>query len=206
MAMRLRSSLNLTLGVIGLLLLGAMSSAAQDRETDRIRVYVFYTQERPEDSIVDPKLPTDQWQLEPLTFGPQGNAYYFDLQQAEYLGTQLIRQLQRTNSRRELIEMVSTPDEAMLFLEVVATRVKGEIQGAAIHSGTGQAAGSTVTTMAVHDVLIARLTIPNHVYTTDFLGTKIDALRTPAVEVAKQVERFIKTNADELRAANPRRP
>tara|TARA_B100000678_G_C18159443_1_gene482386 strand:- start:870 stop:1175 length:306 start_codon:yes stop_codon:yes gene_type:complete len=101
--------------------------------------------------------------------------------------------------------MVGTPVEAMVFLEIVATRVQGEIQGRSIGVG-GQASGSAVTTMAFHDVLIARLTIPNHVYTTDFLGTKVDALRTPAVEVAEQVERFIKSNADGLRTANPRRP
>jgi len=205
MASRLKSPLVFSVTLIGLILLNAGFSAAQNRETDRITVYVFLTEERPEDTIVDPELPSDQWQLEPLAFGPQGNAYYFNLQQAEYLGTQLIRQLQRTRSRRELIEIVGTPDEAMLFLEIVATRVKGEIQGRSVGVG-GQATGSTVTTMAVHDVLIARLTIPNHVYTTDFLGTKVDALRTPAVEVAEQVEQFIKTNADGLRTANPRRP
>ena len=205
MASRLKSPLVFSVTLIGLILLNAGFSAAQNRETDRITVYVFLTEERPEDAVVDPDLPADQWQLEPLAFGPQGNAYYFNLQQAEYLGTQLIRQLQRTRSRRELIEIVGTPDEAMLFLEIVATRVKGEIQGQSVGVG-GQASGSTVTTMAVHDVLIARLTIPNHVYTTDFLGTKVNALRTPAVEVAEQIEQFIKTNADELRTANPQRP
>lgn len=205
MASRLKSPLVFSVTLIGLILLNAGFSAAQNRETDRITVYVFLTEERPEDAIVDPDLPADQWQLEPLAFGTQGNAYYFNLKQAEYLGTQLIRQLQRTRSRRELIKMVGTPVEAMLFLEIVATRVKGEIQGQSVGVG-GQASGSTVTTMAVHDVLLARLTIPNHVYTTDFLGTKVDALRTPAVEVAEQVERFIKSNADGLRTANPQRP
>ena len=80
-----------------------------------------------------------------------------------------------------------------------------EIQGQSVGVG-GQASGSTVTTMAIHDVLLARLTIPNHVYPTDFLGTKVNALRTPAVEVAEQIEQFIKTNADGLRTANPQRP
>ena len=205
MISRLKSPLVFSVTLIGLILLTAGFSAAQNRETDRVTVYVFLTEERPEDAVLNPELPSDQWQLEPLAFGPQGNAYYFDLQQAEYLGTQLIQQLQRTGSRRELIKMVGTPVEAMVLLEIVATRVQGEIQGRSVGVG-GQSSGSTVTTMAFHDVLIARLTIPNHVYTTDFLGTKVDALRTPAVVVAEQVERFIKSNADGLREANPQRP
>ena len=205
MTSRLKSPLVFSVTLIGLILLNAGFSAAQNRETDRVTVYVFLTEERPEDAVLNPELPSDQWQLEPLAFGPQGNAYYFDLQQAEYLGTQLIQQLQRTGSRRELIKMVGTPVEAMGLLEIVATRVQGEIQGRSVGVG-GQSSGSTVTTMAFDVVLIARLTIPNHVYTTDFLGTKVDALRTPAVEVAEQVERFIKSNADGLREANPQRP
>ena len=99
MTSRLKSPLVFTVALIGFILLTAGSSTAQNRETDRITVYVFLTEERPEDAVLNPELPSDQWQLEPLAFGPQGNAYYFDLQQAEYLGTQLIQQLQRTRSR-----------------------------------------------------------------------------------------------------------
>ncbi|MDP6373383.1 MAG: hypothetical protein QF634_12850 [Vicinamibacterales bacterium] len=202
--MSLKSSSSLALLATALVLLGSASAAAQDGETDRIRVFVFCADERPEDAVVDPKLPPGEWQLEPMTWGPEGNSYYFKLNQALYHAEQLARQLGRTDSRRELMEVVETREEADLFLEVVATSVKGMIQGAGIRSGTGQTASSSVTTSAIQDVLIARLTIRNNVFTSDFLGTKVDALRTPAVTAAQQIEEFIKVNFDALRQAVPR--
>ncbi len=190
---------------VGLLLIGAVSSAAQNLEADRIRVFVFCAETAPEDAVVDAKLPPGEWQLEPMTWGPEGNIYSFRLKQARYQVEQLNRQLQRTGSRRDLMEVVETRDEADLFLEVVATSVKGMIQGAGIYSGTGQASSSAVTTMAIQDVLIARMTIRNNVFTSDFLGTKVDGLRTPAVTAAAQIEEFVKTNFDVLHQAIPSR-
>ena len=57
MTSRLKSPLVFFVTLIGLVLLNAGSSAAQNRETDRITVYVFLTEERPEDAILDPDLP-----------------------------------------------------------------------------------------------------------------------------------------------------
>ena len=191
---------------VGLILIGAVSSAAQNLEADRIRVFVFCAETAPEDAVVDVKLPPGEWQLEPMTWGPEGNIYSFRLKQARYQVEQLNRQLQRTGSRRDMLEVVETRDEADLFLEVVATSVKGMIQGAGIFpSGTGQASSSTVTTMAIQDVLIARMTIRNNVFTSDFLGTKVDGLRTPAFTAAAQIEEFIKINLDVLHQAIPSR-
>lgn len=202
--MGLRRQLSILGLAVGLVLIGAASSAAQDGETDRIRIFVFCSETAPDDALVDAKLPPGEWQLEPMTWGPEGNSYYFDLKQGRYQVEQLNRQLQRTGSRRELMEVVETRDEADLFLEVVATSVKGMIQGPGIHSGTGQASSSSVTTTAIQDVLIARLGIRNNTFTSDFLGTKVDALRTPAVTAAAQVEEFVKANFDALRQAVPR--
>ncbi len=190
---------------VGLILIGAASSVAQNLEADRIRVFVFCAETAPEDVIVDANLPPGEWQLEPMTWGPEGNAYFFRIKQARYHVEQLNRQLQRTGSRRDLMEVVETRDEADLFLEVIATSVRGMIQGAGIHSGTGQASSSSVTTMAIQDVLIARMTIRNNVFTSDFLGTKVDALRTPAVTTAAQIEEFVKANFDVLHQAIPSR-
>ena len=187
-----------------LVLIGATASA-QDQETDQIRVFVFCAESAPEDALVDSQLPPGEWQLEPMSWGPEGNSYYYDLKQARYHVEQLNRHLARTASRRDLMEVVETRDEADLFLEVVATSVKGMIQGAAIYSGTGQSSASSVTTSAIQDVLIARLAIRNNTFTSDFLGTKVDALRTPAFTTAAQIEEFVKDNFDALRQAVPRR-
>ena len=126
--MRFKSLSGCAIAVLGLLLLGVTSSAAQNRETDRVRVFVQVSEERPEDAVVDANLPPGQWQLEPMSFGTEGNTYFFDLKQAQYLGQQLSKQLQRTNSRKELIELVETREEAAVYLEIVATKVEGNIQ------------------------------------------------------------------------------
>ena len=136
--MRFKSLSGCAIAVLGLLLLGVTSSAAQNRETDRVRVFVQVSEERPEDAVVDANLPPGQWQLEPMSVGTEGNTYFFDLKQAQYLGQQLSKQLQRTNSRKELIELVETREEAAVYLEIVATKVEGNIQGPASSAGTEQ--------------------------------------------------------------------
>ena len=204
--MRFKSLSGCTIAVLGLLLLGVTSSAAQNRETDRVRVFVQVSEERPEDAVVDANLPPGQWQLEPMSFGTEGNTYCFDLKQAQYLGQQLSKQLQRTNSRKELIELVETREEAAVYLEIVATKVEGNIQGAGVFGGDGtNAAPSTNTTKMVGDALIVRLTMRGQVFTTDFTGQKLDALRTPEVQVAREGERFLEVNAEGIRTLNPPR-
>ncbi|MBE55816.1 MAG: hypothetical protein CL479_04465 [Acidobacteria bacterium] len=199
-----RNLLSFTIGAIILGLFGTSSGIAESNQSDRVRVFVLVSEERPEDAIVDPDLPPGQWQLEPMSFGTEGNSYFFDLDQAKYLGEQLSRQLQRTDDRKELMELVETRDQAAVYLEIVATKVEGSIQGGGVFQGDGaNAAPATNTTSVVSDALIVRLTMrfqPNHF---DFLGTKIDALRTPERQVAQDIERFIEVNADALRTLNP---
>ena len=199
-----RNLLSFTIGAIILGLFGTSSGIAESNQSDRVRIFVLVSEERPEDAIVDPDLPPGQWQLEPMSFGTEGNSYFFDLDQAKYLGEQLSRQLQRTDDRKELMELVETRDQAAVYLEIVATKVEGSIQGGGVFQGDGaNAAPATNTTSVVSDALIVRLTMrfqPNHF---DFLGTKIDALRTPERQVAQDIERFIEVNADALRTLNP---
>tara|TARA_B100002049_G_scaffold199144_1_gene157242 strand:+ start:596 stop:1204 length:609 start_codon:yes stop_codon:yes gene_type:complete len=202
--MYFRNLSRITVATIILGLFGTASGVAESNQSDRVRVFVLVSDERPEDAIVDPDLPPGQWQLEPMSFGTEGNSYFFDFDQAKYLGEQLSRQLQRTDDRRDLMELVETQDQAAVYLEVVATKVEGSIQGGGVFQGDGtNAAPATNTTSVVSDALIVRLTMrfqPNHF---DFLGTKIDALRTPERQVAQDIERFIEVNADALRTLNP---
>ena len=199
-----RNLLRFSVAVIILGLFGTASGGAESNQSDRVRVFVLVSEDRPEDAIVDPNLPPGQWQLEPMSFGTEGNSYFFDLKQAKYLADPLSRQLQRTDDRQDLMELVETQDQAAVYLEVVATKVEGSIQGGGVFQGNGtNAAPATNTTSVVSDALIVRLTMrfqPNHF---DFLGTKIDALRTPERQVAQDIERFIEVNADALRTLNP---
>tara|TARA_Y100000782_G_scaffold64920_1_gene70994 strand:+ start:647 stop:1261 length:615 start_codon:yes stop_codon:yes gene_type:complete len=204
MTMCFRNLLRFSVAAIILGLFGTASGGAESNQSDRVRVFVLVSEDRPEDAIVDPNLPPGQWQLEPMSFGTEGNSYFFDLKQAKYLADQLSRQLQRTDDRQDLMELVETQDQAAVYLEVVATKVEGSIQGGGVFQGNGtNAAPATNTTSVVSDALIVRLTMrfqPNHF---DFLGTKIDALRTPERQVAQDIERFIEVNADALRTLNP---
>ena len=135
--MYFKNLLRLTVAAIILGLFGTVSGVAEGNQSDRVRVFVLVSEERPEDAIVDPDLPPGQWQLEPMSFGTEGNSYFFDLDQAKYLGEQLSRQLQRTDDRRELMELVETQDQAAVYLEVVATKVEGSIQGGGVFQGDG---------------------------------------------------------------------
>ena len=199
-----RNLLRFSVAAIILGLFGTASGGAESNQSDRVRVFVLVSEDRPEDAIVDPNLPPGQWQLEPMSFGTEGNSYFFDLKQAKYLADQLSRQLLRKEDRQDLMELVETQDQAAVYLEVVATKVEGSIQGGGVFQGNGtNAAPATNTTSVVSDALIVRLTMrfqPNHF---DFLGTKIDALRTPERQVAQDIERFIEVNADALRTLNP---
>nr|MCS5704328.1 hypothetical protein [Acidobacteriota bacterium] len=173
--MYFRNLLRFAVAAIILSLFGTASGGAESNQSDRVRVFVLVSEDRPEDAIVDPNLPPGQWQLEPMSFGTEGNSYFFDLKQAKYLADQLSRQLQRTDDRQDLMELVETQDQAAVYLEVVATKVEGSIQGGGVFQGNGtNAAPATNTTSVVSDALIVRLTMrfqPNHF---DFLGTKID--------------------------------
>jgi len=202
--MYFRNLLRFSVAAIILGLFGTASGVAESNQSDRVRVFVLVSEDRPENAIIDPDLPPGQWQLEPMSFGTEGNSYFFDLDQAKYLGERLSRQLQRTDSRRELMELVETRDQAAVYLEVVATKVEGSIQGGGVFQGDGaNAAPSTNTTSVVSDALIVRLTMRFQPQNFDFLGMKVDALRTPEVMVAQEIERFIEVNADAFRTLNP---
>ena len=202
--MYFRNLLRFAVAAIILGLFGTASDVAESNQSDRVRVFVLVSDDRPEDAIVDPDLPPGQWQLEPMSFGTEGNSYFFDFDRAKYLGEQLSRQLQRTDDRQELMELVETRDQAAVYLEVVATKVEGSIQGGGVFQGDGaNAAPSTNTTSVVSDALIVRLTMRFQPQNFDFLGMKVDALRTPEVMVAQEIERFIEVNADALRTLNP---
>lgn len=53
------------------------------------------------------------------------------------------------------------------------------------------------------EVLVARLTIWNGTFTTDFRGTKEDLVRSPAFMVAGKIEAFVEHNLDALLDAGP---
>ena len=127
--------------------------------------------------------------------GPEGNTYSYDISQAHQQVERLNRQLQRTKSQQTLIELVETGEEAQVVLEIIATQVSGVIQGQSIFGGA-----TSVTTPALQDVIVARLTVSNSTFTTDFLGTKTDGLRTPAFTAAAQIEDFVEDNFDALRS------
>ena len=130
-----------------------------------------------------------------MFWGPEGNTYSYDISQAHQQVERLNRQLQRTKSQRTLIELVETGEEAQVVLEIIATQVSGVIQGQSIFGGA-----TSVTTPALQDVIVARLTVSNSTFTTDFLGTKTDGLRTPAFTPAPRSKNFVEDNFDALRS------
>ncbi len=186
----------LGLAIVSLVLVGTSFGAGQDPEA--IRIFVFSAEAGSDDAIDDVNLPAREREQEPMWFGPEGNEYHFDLGEARRQVELLNRQLQ-TGSRRDMMELVESQDQAVIFLEVVATEVSGSIQGDGIFGG-----GSSVTTSALQEVLVARMTIRNSAFTSDFLGTKVDGLRTPAFNVAAQIQEFVERNLDTLRGADPR--
>ena len=111
------------------------------------------------------------------------------------------KELQKGNSRKLLMEVVETRDEAAWFFEVVATEVEGEIRGGGIFSGGTNAAPAGVTTPRKQEVTVVRLTIRGQVYATDFLGVGQDLLRPPVTSVSKQIERWVEVNFQVLHQA-----
>ena len=68
----------------------ALPSAAQDAEALRIHLYVFAMDQSTE--AVDPNLPAGEWNWEPFRWGPDGNTYSLDVDQAgEAAGPHLIQ-------------------------------------------------------------------------------------------------------------------
>lgn len=179
-------------------LLWAAPAAAQIPEANPIRIFLFCADES-SDETIDVNIPAGEWQVEPMTWSPEGNTYTFSPSQGRNAVEQLARQLERTKERQQLMLIVESREQAEMFLEVVATEVEGTIRGGGIFAGGGSTAPSSVTTSARQPVLLARLTVRNLVYTTDFLGTRVDALRTPAVVAASQIERWVEVNFQTLR-------
>ncbi len=188
----------LGLAIVSLVLVGTAFGAGQDPEA--IPIFVFTAEAGSDDAVEDVNLPAREREQEPMWFGPEGNEYHFDLGEARRQVELLNRQLQQTGSRRDMMELVESQDQAVIFLQVVATEVSGSIQGDGIFGG-----GSSVTTSALQEVLVARMTIRNSAFTSDFLGTKVDGLRTPSFNVAAQIQEFVERNLDTLRGADPRR-
>ena len=112
-------------------------AAAQDPEADPIRIFIFCADES-NDETIDVNIPAGEWQLEPGTWGPEGNTYTFSPSLGRNAVEQLARQLRRTKERQRLMEIVETRDQADLFLEIVATEVTASIKGGGIFSGGAQ--------------------------------------------------------------------
>ena len=72
--MYFRNLLRFAVAAIILGLFGTASDVAESNQSDRVRVFVLVSDDRPEDAIVDPDLPPGQWQLEPMSFGTEGNS------------------------------------------------------------------------------------------------------------------------------------
>ena len=169
--------------------------AAQDGETDRIRIHIFASDESSSKPI-DLNLPAGEWEFAPLAFAEEGSQYSYSSRQGPNAIEQLTEGLQRTDERRQLMQVVETEQEADIMLEIVATEVRGTIKGANIFRD-GDTQG-TVSSTVREDVILARLVIPNMVFTTDFLGAKDDRLRGPGENAAAMIEEWIGRNLDAL--------
>ena len=178
------------------LILGlSVPAVAQDGETDRIRIFIFGSDES-NNGPVDLNLPPGEWEFAPLAFAEEGSQYSYSSRQGPNAVEQLTEGLQRTDQRRELIQVVEAEQEADIMLEIVATEVRGVIKGANIFRD-GETQG-TVSSTVREDVILARLVIPNQVYTTDFLGAKDDRLRGPGENAAAMIEEWVSRNLDAL--------
>ena len=103
--------------------------AAQDGETDRIRILIFASDESNSEPI-DLNLPAGEWEFAPLAFAEEGSQYSYSSRQGPNAIEQLTEGLQRTDERRQLMQVVETEQEADIMLEIVATEVRGTIKGA----------------------------------------------------------------------------
>ena len=170
-------------------------AAAQDGETDRIRVFVFGSDES-NNGPIDLNLPPGEWEFAPLAFAEEGSQYSYSSRQGPNAVEQLAEGLQRTDERRQLMQVVETEPEADIMLEIVATEVRGTIKGDNIFRDGGTQ--GTVSSTVREDVILARLVIPKIVFTTDFLGAKDDRLRGPGENAAAMIEEWISRNLDAL--------
>ena len=170
-------------------------AAAQDGETDRIRIFVFGSDES-NNGPIDLNLPPGEWEFAPLAFAEEGSQYSYSSRQGPNAVEQLAEGLQRTDERRQLMQVVETEPEADIMLEIVATEVRGTIKGDNIFRDGGTQ--GTVSSTVREDVILARLVIPNMVFTTDFLGSKDDRWRGPGENAAAMIEEWVSRNLDAL--------
>ena len=170
-------------------------AAAQDGETDRIRIFVFGSDES-NNGPIDLNLPPGEWEFAPLAFAEEGSQYSYSSRQGPNAVEQLAEGLQRKDERRQLMQVVETEPEADIMLEIVATEVRGTIKGDNIFRDGGTQ--GTVSSTVREDVILARLVIPNMVFTTDFLGAKDDRLRGPGENAAAMIEEWVNRNYDAL--------
>ena len=170
-------------------------AAAQDGETDRIRIFVFGSDES-NNGPIDLNLPPGEWEFAPLAFAEEGSQYSYSSRQGPNAVEQLAEGLQRTDERRQLMQVVETEPEADIMLEIVATEVRGTIKGDNIFRDGGTQ--GTVSSTVREDVILARLVNPNMVFTPDFLGAKDDRLRGPGENAAAMIEEWVSRNLDAL--------
>lgn len=162
---------------VGLLaLLWVMPGGAQDAAVDPIRVYVFAAAEATdEDAQVAVHLPPRH----PVPRDP--DPYYFAADQARQAVEALRRRLERKEDAG-IVMVVPSRNQADLYLEVVAT-----------------SHGSSAPSRPRNDgIMVIRVSIRNHRYTTDFIGVRRGVLRPPAVGVAGQLTRWIESNYSTL--------
>ena len=158
---------------VGLLaLLWVMPGGAQDAGVDPIRVYVFAAEEATdEDAQVAVHLPPRH----PVPRDP--DPYYFEADQGRQAAEALRRRLERKEVA-EVVMVVPSRNQADVYLEVVAT-----------------SRGSSAPWQPRNDgVMVIRVSIRNHHYTTDFIGIHRGILRPPVVGVAGQLTRWIESN------------
>ena len=156
---------------VGLLaLLWTAPGGAQDAAVDPIRVYVFAAAEsiRGEVQVFLPP-------RHPVPRDP--DPYYFEAVQARQAVEALRRRLERKEDAG-IVMVVPSRNQADLYLEVVAT-----------------SHGSSAPSRPRNDnIMVIRVSILNHRYTTDFIGVRRGVLRPPPVGVAGQLTRWIESN------------
>ena len=186
------------------LLAGLIASAAsptlvraQDGENP-IRMHVSASEESSGDRAVNVSLPDEAEQGFEGSHGtntdPGWNIpthlreYYYDAKRGSEAVDSLKYELQRTSQARRLMRVMESREQANVFLAVVATE----------H-------GEREWRRRNRPVVVVRLSIRNHTYTTDFLGEFTDLVRPAAYEATDQIEQWVEDNYETLRQVFPGR-
>ena len=158
----------LLVGCVGLLF-HSVPATGQQAESERIRIYVFASDESSGDpvpvhfSTAPAASPNHGW----------NGLFQFDAKRGRRQVEALRRQLERTSNLQRLIHVVNAREEADLFLEIVATDY-----------------GAPLDRLRRLSVVV-RLLDRRQTYTTDFLWQYTDVLRPEASGAAKQIEGWL---------------